>query len=124
MLEFVLSMLQTVLEEDQKFFKLLELLGQYHEEGSVLVFVDKQEHADELMKDLLKYSYPCLSLHGGIDQFDRGSIISDFKNGNVRLLVSYRFCMRKPVFVVGHKKTHFLCILVIIIRFFVALFQK
>ena len=84
-------MLQTVLEEDQKFFKLLELLGQYHEEGSVLVFVDKQEHADELMKDLLKYSYPCLSLHGGIDQFDRGSIISDFKNGNVRLLVSYWF---------------------------------
>ena len=84
-----LIIFQTVLEEEQKFFKLLELLGQYHEMGSVLVFVDKQEHADELMKDLLKYSYPCLSLHGGIDQFDRGSIISDFKNGNVRLLVSY-----------------------------------
>ena len=79
---------QTVLEEDQKFFKLLELLGQYQELGSVLVFVDKQEHADELMKDLMKHSYPCMSLHGGIDQYDRGSIISDFKLGNVRLLVS------------------------------------
>lgn len=78
----------TVLEEDQKFFKLLELLGQYQESGSVLVFVDKQEHADDLMKDLLKHSYPCMSLHGGIDQYDRGSIISDFKNGSIPLLVA------------------------------------
>ena len=33
--------------------------------GSVLVFVEKQEKADMLFKDLLKRSYPCLSLHGG-----------------------------------------------------------
>jgi len=29
------------------------------------VFVEKQEKADMLFKDLLKTSYPCLSLHGG-----------------------------------------------------------
>ena len=33
--------------------------------GSVLVFVEKQEKADVLFKDLLRRSYPCLSLHGG-----------------------------------------------------------
>lgn len=33
--------------------------------GSVLVFVEKQENADVLFKDLLRRSYPCLSLHGG-----------------------------------------------------------
>ena len=33
--------------------------------GSALVFVEKQEKADMLFKDLLKTSYPCLSLHGG-----------------------------------------------------------
>lgn len=77
-----------LLEEDQKFFKLLELLGIYQELGSVLVFVDKQEHADEVMKELLKHSYPCMSLHGGIDQYDRDSTIVDFKNGLVRLLVA------------------------------------
>lgn len=88
LLHSLFSLFQTILEEDQKFFKLLELLGQFQEMGSVLVFVDKQEHADELMKDLMKHSYPCMSLHGGIDQYDRGSIISDFKNGNVRLLVN------------------------------------
>ncbi|KAG9490866.1 hypothetical protein GDO78_006283 [Eleutherodactylus coqui] len=77
-----------VIEEDKKFLKLLELLGHYQEKGSVIIFVDKQEHADGLLKDLMRASYPCLSLHGGIDQYDRDSIISDFKNGVCRLLVA------------------------------------
>ncbi|KAH3873458.1 hypothetical protein DPMN_036693 [Dreissena polymorpha] len=83
-----------VLEEEQKFFKLLELLGQYQEQGGVIVFVDKQENADDLMKDLMKHAYPCMSLHGGIDQYDRGSIIQDFKNGDVRLLVATSIAAR------------------------------
>lgn len=69
-------------------FKLLELLGLYQEQGSVLVFVDTQEHADDLMKNLMKHSYPCMSLHGGIDQYDRDSTIVDFKNGVCKLLVA------------------------------------
>lgn len=77
-----------VLEEDAKFFKLLELLGQYQEHGSIIVFVDKQENADILLKDLMKASYPCMSLHGGIDQFDRDSTILDFKSGRVKLLIA------------------------------------
>ncbi|XP_072001959.1 probable ATP-dependent RNA helicase DDX46 [Engystomops pustulosus] len=77
-----------VIEEDKKFLKLLELLGHYQEKGSVIIFVDKQEHADGLLKDLMRASYPCLSLHGGIDQYDRDSIISDFKNGVCKLLVA------------------------------------
>ena len=76
-----------VLEEDKKFFKLLELLGLYQERGSVLVFVDKQENADELVKMLMSHGYPCMPLHGGIDQYDRDSTINDFKQGNVKLLV-------------------------------------
>ncbi|XP_024120640.1 probable ATP-dependent RNA helicase DDX46 isoform X1 [Oryzias melastigma] len=77
-----------VIDEDQKFLKLLEILGHYQEKGSVIIFVDKQEHADGLLKDLMKASYPCLSLHGGIDQYDRDSIINDFKNGVCRLMVA------------------------------------
>ncbi len=61
-----------VLEEEQKFLKLLEVLGQYTDKGSVIIFVDKQEHADGLLKDLMNASYTsCASLHGGIDQYDR-----------------------------------------------------
>lgn len=56
---------QIVIEEEKKFLKLLELLGHYQESGSVIIFVDKQEHADGLLKDLMRASYPCMSLHGG-----------------------------------------------------------
>jgi len=38
--------------------------------GSVIV--EKQEHADGLLKDLMNTGYTsCASLHGGIDQYDR-----------------------------------------------------
>uniref|UniRef100_A0A1B0GJ16 Probable ATP-dependent RNA helicase DDX46 n=1 Tax=Lutzomyia longipalpis TaxID=7200 RepID=A0A1B0GJ16_LUTLO len=77
-----------VLEDEAKFFKLLELLGHYQEHGSIIVFVDKQENADILLRDLMKASYPCMSLHGGIDQFDRDSTIVDFKSGRVKLLIA------------------------------------
>lgn len=77
-----------VIDEDDKFLKLLELLGIYQEQGSILVFVEKQEKADMLFKDLLRRSYPCLSLHGGMDQFDRDSTIADFKNGVTNLMIA------------------------------------
>jgi ATP-dependent RNA helicase DDX46/PRP5 len=77
-----------ILEEEAKFFKLLELLGHYQEHGSIIAFVDKQENADILLKELMKASYPCMSLHGGIDQYDRDSTISDFKSGRCKLLIA------------------------------------
>jgi len=42
-----------VLRDDQKYFKLLELLGLYQEQGSVLIFVERQEEADVLLKELM-----------------------------------------------------------------------
>lgn len=79
-----------VMSEQQKFLKLLELLGDLHVEGSsTLIFVDKQERADNLLKDLIDHNWRgCMSLHGGIDQYDRDSIITDFKNGVCTLLVA------------------------------------
>lgn len=77
-----------LLEEDQKFLKLLEILGQFYERGQIIIFVDKQESADTLFKDLLSHSYRALVLHGGVDQIDRDSTISDFKAGRVPILVA------------------------------------
>nr|CAB3237083.1 probable ATP-dependent RNA helicase DDX46 [Phallusia mammillata] len=77
-----------VLNEEQKYLKLLELLGAYTEQGAILVFVDKQEKADNLLKDLMGSSYSCMALHGGIDQYDRDSIINDFKSGVNTLLIA------------------------------------
>jgi len=84
-----------VIEEDNKFLKLLEVLGEYADRGSIIVFVDKQEHADGLLKDLMNASYNnCASLHGGIDQYDRDSTINDFKKGVVQILVATSVCAR------------------------------
>jgi hypothetical protein len=66
-------------EEDDKFLRLLQLLGIWNERGSVLIFVDKQEKCDQLFQDLLKAGYPCLSLHGGKDQLDRDHTLHEFK---------------------------------------------
>lgn len=80
--------IQVILDNEQKFPKLLELLGLYQPLGSIIVFVDKQEHCDELMKNLMHHFYPCMSLHGGIDQYDRDSTIIDFKSGDIPLLIA------------------------------------
>ena len=80
-----------VIEEEDKFRKLLEVLGKHLDaEGqkSAIVFVDKQENADFLLKELMHAMYTCLALHGGIDQMDRDSTISDFKANKVSVLVA------------------------------------
>ena len=75
-------------DEDIKFYKLLELLGIFSEKGSSLVFVERQEDADKLLKKLMDASYSCLALHGGLDQYDRDSVINDFRMGVCTLLVA------------------------------------
>ncbi|OMJ22506.1 Pre-mRNA-processing ATP-dependent RNA helicase PRP5, partial [Smittium culicis] len=80
-----------ILDFDEKFINLLEVLGATYNENPdsiALVFVERQEAADNLFKDLLKKGYVCNSLHGGKDQADRDQTILDFKNGVFNLLVA------------------------------------
>ncbi|TDL29704.1 P-loop containing nucleoside triphosphate hydrolase protein [Rickenella mellea] len=77
--------------EDTKFHRLLEILGQmYNEdpEARTLIFVDRQEAADNLLRELLRKGYLCMSLHGGKDQVDRDSTIADFKSGIVPIVIA------------------------------------
>ena len=80
-----------VRDEDTKFNRLLEILGQtYNEdrEARTLIFVDRQEAADNLLRDLMKKGYPCMSLHGGKEQMDRDQTIADFKAGVVPIVIA------------------------------------
>lgn len=80
-----------VREESTKFVRLLELLGELYdkdEDARTLVFVERQEKADDLLKELLRKGYPCMSIHGGKDQIDRDSTIEDFKHGIVPILIA------------------------------------
>ena len=77
--------------EGSKFRRLLELLGELHEadeEARSLIFVERQETADNILKDLLKRGYPCVSIHGGREQIDRDSAINDFKAGIYPVMIA------------------------------------
>jgi ATP-dependent RNA helicase DDX46/PRP5 len=80
-----------VIDEKDKFHRLLGLLGELYdtdEDARTLIFVDRQEKADDILGDLLKKGYPCMSIHGGKDQIDRDSTIDDFKAGAVPILIA------------------------------------
>uniref|UniRef100_K3WRX2 RNA helicase n=1 Tax=Globisporangium ultimum (strain ATCC 200006 / CBS 805.95 / DAOM BR144) TaxID=431595 RepID=K3WRX2_GLOUD len=77
-----------VREENDKFMRLLQLLGLWYEKGNVLVFVNTQQACDQVFQDLMKAGYPALSLHGGKDQVDRDYTIDDFKRKVRTLMVA------------------------------------
>mmetsp|Transcript_21980 Transcript_21980/g.61010 ORF Transcript_21980/g.61010 Transcript_21980/m.61010 type:complete len:663 (-) Transcript_21980:249-2237(-) len=72
----------------ERFLRLLEILGEWYEKGKILVFVSSQDKCDSVFRDLLKSGYPCLSLHGGKEQTDRESTISDFKSNVCNVLIA------------------------------------
>ncbi|KXS19921.1 P-loop containing nucleoside triphosphate hydrolase protein [Gonapodya prolifera JEL478] len=77
--------------DDDKFPRLLHILGEWYDDSKdqrALIFVDRQEAADSLLRDLLRRGYPCQSLHGGKDQVDRDATIQDFKQGNIGILIA------------------------------------
>ncbi|KAL2832096.1 hypothetical protein BDW59DRAFT_115371 [Aspergillus cavernicola] len=82
-----------VCNDDRKFVRLLELLGNLYssdenEDARALIFVDRQEAADTLLRELMRKGYPCMSIHGGKDQIDRDSTIEDFKAGIFPVLIA------------------------------------
>ena len=70
-----------VLKSDQeRMLKTLQLLGEWAEHGSIIIFTQTKEEVDSLFSSLIKHGYTCcLTLHGGQDQADRDSTIEDFK---------------------------------------------
>jgi len=83
-----------VIEEEEKFWRLLELLGTWQDKGSILIFVDKQIEADDLFKELYKVGHKAIVLHGGQDQIDREGFIQDFKDGVRSIMVATSVCAR------------------------------
>jgi len=80
-----------IIEEKDKFVRLLELLGELYaddEDVRALIFVERQEKADDLLRELLRRGYGCMSIHGGKDQEDRNSTISDFKKGVCPIMIA------------------------------------
>lgn len=86
-----ITQLVEIREEKEKFVRTLELLGELYKDDDdvrALLFVERQEKADDLLRELLRRGYGCMSLHGGKDQSDRDSTISDFKAGICPILIA------------------------------------
>ena len=60
----------------------------WYSRGNVLVFVDRQDAADQLFKQLTTAGYVCRPLHGGMDQLDRDATLADFKLHNINMLIA------------------------------------
>lgn len=64
--------------------KLVELLS----EGTILIFVTKKLDAEQLAESLKLKEYPCLLLHGDIEQAERNKRITQFKRKECDILVA------------------------------------
>lgn len=83
-----------VMSKERKFFRLLQLLGEWVDHGQIIIFVSKQNDVDDLFDQLFKHGYSALTLHGGQDQTDREFSISDFKEGVRTILVATSIASR------------------------------
>jgi len=79
-----------LVEEEDKFLRLLQLLGEFvDEDKKIIVFVDTQVRADSIFEQLMRCGYLALSLHGGKEQEDRDSTLAEFKrNHGTNILVA------------------------------------
>ncbi|KAF2255721.1 P-loop containing nucleoside triphosphate hydrolase protein [Trematosphaeria pertusa] len=60
-----------------------------NENASVLVFVERQETAEDLLSKLIKSKYSGVNtIHGAKDQTDRSEAINDFKRGVLPILIA------------------------------------
>lgn len=82
--------------EDSKFSKLLQVLGTVYDQdkGKIIIFVERQNSCDHIVKQLLKRGYPVMALHGGKDQMEREGTIKDFKNGIIDIIVATSIASR------------------------------
>ncbi|KAG2736374.1 hypothetical protein G9P44_000464 [Scheffersomyces stipitis] len=85
--------------EDEKFDRLLNILDVFSIESKhskVLIFVEKQSAADDLLVKLLGSNHPCLTIHGGKDQIDRKYAIKEFssKDSGVDILIATSIAAR------------------------------
>ena len=76
-----------VIKKEKSFLRLLEILEKYIEVCTI-IFVDEQNEAIELWKQLFKKGFSCCLLYGQMDQEDRIDNLESFKKGQKNILVT------------------------------------
>jgi len=74
------QIIEVIKDESQKFPRLMEIVAEWYDSApAILIFVDRQEAADLLFRDIIKSGYNCKSIHGAVEQMDRDQTIAEFK---------------------------------------------
>lgn len=74
-------------EMDHKRF-FLERVVKEHDESKILVFVRTKVRAERVMKAMARVDIEAITIHGGKEQKDRQSALSQFRQGKVKLLIA------------------------------------
>jgi ATP-dependent RNA helicase DeaD len=73
--------------EDNK-FEVLKRILYIENPDSCILFCKTKETVEKLARTMKGLDYPCMELHGGMDQSERLSIMKSFKRGAFRFLVT------------------------------------
>ncbi|KAL6453010.1 LOW QUALITY PROTEIN: PRP5 Pre-mRNA-processing ATP-dependent RNA helicase PRP5 [Candida maltosa Xu316] len=84
---------------EKRIEKLHEVLTDFqifNPQAKILIFVEKQNDADELVASLLTSGFPSITLHGGKEQMDRKYAIKEFSNSEsgINILVATSIAAR------------------------------
>ena len=71
-----------------------EILDELSSNSQILIFRKMQIGVDRLARVLIKRGYPARGIHGGMSQKDRNSIMQQFRNGSLRILISTNLAAR------------------------------
>ncbi|KAF2094635.1 P-loop containing nucleoside triphosphate hydrolase protein [Rhizodiscina lignyota] len=80
-----------IIPEEKKPNRLLQILGEEfsrNDDTRILIFVQRQEKAGQIISELFAKGYGCNAIHGGNDQSDREEVIKDFKAGVVQIVIA------------------------------------
>ncbi len=72
--------------DDKRFF--LERLVKENPDSKILVFVRTKVRAERVFKAMERVDIKSLTIHGDKDQKDRFSVMNQFKNGDVKILIA------------------------------------
>ncbi|KAI8883139.1 DEAD-domain-containing protein [Backusella circina FSU 941] len=79
----------TVMDDDMlKWEWLMRHLTAFCMEGSVIIFVGRKDAVEVLSSNIQKANFDCGALHGDLQQFERETVLKDFKSNKIRILVA------------------------------------
>ena len=74
--------------EDRDKMQALEAITTVESPESCMIFCNRKEGVDSVYEELKQLGYPCVKIHGGMEQKDRFAVMEDFRNGRFRYLVA------------------------------------